>query len=300
MDRPTAKASLAELVRIAGLPASAANHVEIAEADPVFPTRYRAVTPGAAAMAACGLAAADLWKLKSGRQQQVRLDARAAAAALRSSRYLKINGERPAEDPGKITGFYPLRDGRWMYLHCNFPNLRDRNVEILGVPANKEAVTAAVAKWDGLELETAIMQGGGACSFVRSEEEWRALPQMQAVAQLPLLEILKIGEAPPLPLPAGDRPLSGVRVLDLTRVLAGPACARTLAEHGADVLRVTRKDLPDLGPPSDVDTGIGKLQTHIDLRNPAEAETMRALVRDCDVFSQDRKSTRLNSSHLVI
>jgi crotonobetainyl-CoA:carnitine CoA-transferase CaiB-like acyl-CoA transferase len=286
MDRPSAKASLAELVRIAGLPAASANNVEIAEADPVFPTRYRAVTPGTAAMAACGLAAAELWKIRTGRQQQVRLNARAAAAALRSSRYLKINGERPEEDPGKITGFYPLRDGRWMYLHCNFPNLRDRNVEILGVAANKEAVTAAVAKWNGLELESAIMEGGGACSFVRSEEEWRALPQMQAVAELPLLEIVKIGEAPPRPLPAGDRPLSGVRVLDLTRVLAGPACARTLAEHGADVLRVTRKDLPDLGPPSDVDTGIGKLQTHIDLRDPAQAETMRSLVRDCDVFLQ--------------
>jgi crotonobetainyl-CoA:carnitine CoA-transferase CaiB-like acyl-CoA transferase len=298
MERPTAKASLAELVRIAGLPASAADNVEIAEADPVFPTRYRAVTPGAAAMAACGLAAADLWKLKTGRQQRVRLNARAAAAALRSSRYLKINGERPAEDPGKITGFYPLRDGRWMYLHCNFPNLRDRNVEILGVPASRDAVTAAVAKWDGLELENAIMEGGGACSFVRSEEEWRALPQRAAVAKLPLLEIVKIGDAPPRPLPAGDRPLSGVRVLDLTRVLAGPACARTLAEHGADVLRVTRKDLPDLGPPSDIDTGIGKLQTHIDLRDPAQAETMRSLVRECDVFSQSYRPGALGGRGL--
>src|SRR5688500_7400241 len=209
MDRPSAKASLAELVRIAGLPASAANHVEIAEADPVFPTRYRAVTPGAAAMAACGLAAADLWKLKSGRQQQVRLDARAAAAALRSSRYLKINGERPAEDPGKITGFYPLRDGRWMYLHCNFPNLRDRNLAILGAPLNRDAVAKAVEKWDGLALEEALFAGGGCGSFVRSEQEWRAVPQMQAVSGLPLLEIIKIGDAPPQPLPAGDRPLSG-------------------------------------------------------------------------------------------
>jgi crotonobetainyl-CoA:carnitine CoA-transferase CaiB-like acyl-CoA transferase len=284
--RPSAKDSLAGLVALAGLPASAAGAVEIAEADPVFPTRYRAVTAGAAAMAACGLAAAELWKLKSGRAQQVRLSGRAAAAALRSARYLRIDGERPEEDPGKITGFYPLRDGRWMYLHCNFPNLRDRNVRILGARPDRESVAAAVAKRDGLELEDAIMEGGGACSFVRSEEEWRALPQRQAVARLPLLEIVKIADAPPRPLPAGDRPLSGVRVLDLTRVLAGPSCARALAEHGADVLRVTRKDLPDLGPPSDVDTGIGKLQAHVDLREPRDAETMRTLVRDGDVFLQ--------------
>ena len=75
-----------------------------------------------------------------------------------------------------------------------------------------------------------------------------------------------------------------MRVLDLTRVLAGPSCARSLAEHGADVLRVTREDLADLGPPSDVDTGIGKLQTHIDLRDSAQAEIMRSLVRDFNVY----------------
>ncbi len=281
-----ANSSLAKLVELAALPASAADSVEIVGADPVFPTRYKPVAPGAAALAATGLAAADLWALKTGRQQQVRVNARAAAAALRSSRYLKINGEKPAEDPEKITGFYPLRDGRWMYLHCNFFNLRDCNLAVLGAPAKRDAVGKAVATWDGLELEKAFFERGGCGSFVRSEEESQALPQMHAVARLPLLEIVKIGDAPARPLPDGDRPLSGVRVLDLTRVLAGPACARTLAEHGGDVLRVTREDLADMGPPSDLDTGIGKLSTHIDLRNPSEAETMRALIQECDVFSQ--------------
>ena len=281
----TATASLARLVQIAGLPAAAADAVEITGADPVFPTRYKIVAPGAACIAATGLAAADLWALKTGRRQRVRVEGRAAAAAMRGSRYLKINGARPPEDPEKITGFYPLKDGRWMYLHCNFFNLRDRNLEVLGAPLQKAAVEKAVAKWDGLELEETIVNAGGCACLVRSEEEWRALPQMHTVARLPLLEIIKIGEAPPLPLPDGDRPLAGVRVLDLTRVLAGPTCARTLAEHGADVLRVTREDLADMGP-TDFDTGVGKLCTHIDLRNPAEEATMRALIKTCDVFSQ--------------
>jgi crotonobetainyl-CoA:carnitine CoA-transferase CaiB-like acyl-CoA transferase len=285
--------SLAGLLKIAGLPATAIESVQMTGGDPVFPTRYRLAEPGAAVIAATGVAAADLWRLKTGRQQQVRVDGRAAAAALRSSRYLRINGERPPEDPEKITGFYQLKDGRWMYLHCNFSNLREKNLAVIGAESNKDAVAKAVAKWDGLALEDAIFDGGGCGSFVRSEDEWNRLPQAQTVARLPLLEIIKIGEAPPEPLPAGHRPLSGVRVLDLTRVLAGPTCARTLAEHGADVLRVTRKDLPDMGM-TDFDTGIGKLNTHIDLRNPAEAETMRSLIKTCDVFSQSYRPGSLD------
>ena len=277
--------SLRKVLELGGLPASAAEHAEIVGPAPVFPTRYNIVPPGAAAIAASGVAAAELWALKTGRRQHVRVNARAAAAALRSSRYIRINGEKPEEDPEKITGFYQLRDRRWIYLHCNFFNLRDRALRVLGAPAKREAVIEAVARWDGLELENAIFEAGGACSLVRSEEEWRALPQMHAVSHLPLIEILKIGDALPRPLPPGDRPLSGVRVLDLTRVLAGPTCARTLAEHGAEVLRITREDLADSGP-SDFDTGIGKLSAHLDLRNAAEADRMRELVRECDVFSQ--------------
>lgn len=282
---PTSIESLRKIVALAGLPASAADAVEIEGGDPVWPTRYRVVAPGAAAMAAAGLAAAELWKHKTGRQQKVHVEKHAVAAALRGSRYLRIDGKKPEEDPEKISGFYQLRDGRWMYLHCNFWNLRDANVAVLGVPANREAVEKAVAKWDGVELENALFERGGCGGFVRSEAEWLELPQMEAVSKLPLFEIIRIGDAPPQPLPAGERPLSNVRVLDLTRVLAGPTCARTLAEHGADVLRVTREDLADMGP-TDFDTGIGKLCTHIDLRNAKEADTMQGLLRTCDVFSQ--------------
>jgi crotonobetainyl-CoA:carnitine CoA-transferase CaiB-like acyl-CoA transferase len=277
--------SLKKIAALGGLPASAADAVQIDGADPVWPTRYRVAAPGAAVIAAAGLAAAELWKQKTGRSQSVRVEKNAAAAAMRGSRYLRINGKKPEEDPEKITGFYQLRDKRWMYLHCNFWNLRDANVKVLGVPAQREAVEKAVAKWDGIELENTLFERGGCGGFVRSEAEWLKLPQREAVAKLPLFEIVKIGEAPPRPLPDGERPLSNVRVLDLTRVLAGPTCARTLAEHGADVLRVTREDLADMGP-TDFDTGIGKLCTHIDLRNSDEAQTMRGLLETCDVFSQ--------------
>jgi hypothetical protein len=277
--------SLSVLTQLAGLPTPSADQIQIEGADPLFPVRYRVVAPGAAAIAATGLAAAELWALRTGRQQKVRLTKYAAAAALRSSRYLKIKGERPTDTWDRITGFYQLKDGRWMYLHCNFFNLRERNLSVLGVPENREAVATAVAKWDGHALENALFDAGGCGSFVRSEEEWAAVPQSQAAAAMPLLDIVKIGDAPPEPLPPGERPLSGIRVLDLTRVLAGPTCARTLAEHGADVLRLTREGMADSGI-SDFDTGLGKLSAYIDLRKPDELELLRSLIRSGDVFSQ--------------
>jgi hypothetical protein len=301
MDTPPdssarANSSLAKLLELARVPASTADAVEISKpgADPVFPTRYKLVAPGAPVIAATGLAAAELWQLKTAKRQRVRVDGRAAAAALRSSRYLRINGEKPAEDSEKLTGFYQLRDRRWMYLHCNFFNLRDRNLSVLGAERNKEAVTKAVGQWLGGDLEEALFENGGCGAFVRSEQEWQQLPQAQAVARLPLFEIIKIGDAPVKPLPPGDRPLSGIRVLDLTRVLAGPTCARTLAEHGADVLRITREDLADSGP-TDFDTGIGKLSAHLDLRERHQLETMRGLISTCDVFSQSYRPGALAS-----
>ena len=277
---------LNHLLQLAELPASTADNVEISGTDLLLPTPYKFVAPGAACIAATGMMAAELWKLKTGRTQQVRLDTHAAATALRSPRYLKLDGKKVEEDGSKISGFYQLKDGRWMYLHCNFPNVRDGNLKALGAAFDKDAVTKAVAQRDGLELEAAMFANGGCGGLIRAESEWEGLPQQISAAKQPLFEIIKIGDAPPQPLPKGDRPLSGIRMLDLTRVLAGPACAKVFAEHGADVLRVTRKDLPDLGAPSDVDTGLGKLQTHLDLRDAAQAETMRQLVKDGDIFLQ--------------
>src|SRR6202022_195723 len=148
-----------------------------------------------------------------------------------------------------------------------------------------QAVRQAVARWDALELEEAIIAAGGAGGMVRSMAEWAQHPQAAAIASLPLMEILRIGEAPVEKLPEGDRPLSGIRVLDLTRVLAGPTCARTLAEHGADVLRITGAHLPSLGY-QELDTGHGKLAAELDLRARGNVDILRALVRKTDVFSQ--------------
>jgi crotonobetainyl-CoA:carnitine CoA-transferase CaiB-like acyl-CoA transferase len=253
--------------------------------DPVLPTPFRIGTAGAATIAASGLAAAELWRARTGRRQQVTVDVRRAAASLRSGHYMKLADAKVSTARNTIMGVYPTRDGRWSYLHCNFPNHRAAALGVLGVAEDREAVARAVLTWNAADLEEAIIAAKGAGGMARSRSEWAKHPQAAAVAGLPLMEIMRIGDAAPQPLPPAERPLSGIRVLDLTRVLAGPTCARTLAEHGADVLKITAAHLPNLGY-QEWDTGHGKLSAELDLRKPENVETLRGLVRTADVFSQ--------------
>jgi len=273
--------ALRELLALGGLQGEA----QFAGADPLLRTPYRVGTAGGAALAAVGLAAAELWALRTGRRQTVAVDLRAAAASLRSGYYLRIDGKPPPAPWDPMSGFYPVRDGRWVSIHCNFSNHRAAALQVLGTAEDRARANDASRTWDGQALEEAIHAAGGCAGLTRHAAEWGAHPHAAAVAAQPLLEILRIGDARPLSLPMGDRPLAGVRVLDLTRVLAGPTCARTLAEHGADVLKITAAHLPDSGA-IELDTGLGKLAAHLDLRSAQGVETLRGLLGSADVFSQ--------------
>jgi crotonobetainyl-CoA:carnitine CoA-transferase CaiB-like acyl-CoA transferase len=268
-----------------------------AAADPVLPTPFRIAAAGAATIAAAGLAAAELWRMRTGRCQRLAVDVRQAAASLRSGHYMKLADAGVSAARHGIMGVYPSRDGRWSYLHCNFPNHRAAALSVLGVAEDRDAVTRAVATWNAADLEEAIIAAKGAGGMARTKAEWASHPQAAAVAALPLMEIIRIGDGAPEPLPAGDRPLSGIRVLDLTRVLAGPTCARTLAEHGADVLKITAAHLPNLGH-QEWDTGHGKLSAQLDLRVPDNVDILRGLVRKADVFSQGYRPGTLGSRGL--
>jgi crotonobetainyl-CoA:carnitine CoA-transferase CaiB-like acyl-CoA transferase len=290
--------ALRTILPVAGLDPERARTVEITGgADPVLPTSFKIGETAAASLAAIGLAVSDLWELRTGRRQEVAVDTRRATASLRSGHYLKMEKTEVSHERNPVMGMYPARDGHWSYIHANFPNHRAAALKVLGVQEDKAAVRAAVAKRDALELEEAIIAAKGAGGMVRSMEEWASHPQAQALATLPLFEIVKIGDAPAERLREGDRPLSGIRVLDLTRVLAGPSSARTLAEHGADVLKITAAHLPNLGY-QEFDTGHGKLSAQLDLREPQQLATLKDLIRETDVFIQGYRPGTLSDRGL--
>jgi crotonobetainyl-CoA:carnitine CoA-transferase CaiB-like acyl-CoA transferase len=291
--------ALRTILPIAGWSAERADTVTISDGtDPVLPTPFRIGTAGAATLAATGLAAAGLWEIRSGRRQNVSVDFRHASASLRSGHYMKLGDGQVSHARNSIMGVYPTKDGRWSYLHCNFPNHRAAALGVLGVAEDREAVARAVLNWNAADLEEAIIAAKGAGGMVRTHEEWARHPQSAAIAALPLMEIVRIGDSPPEAMPPGNRPLSGIRVLDLTRVLAGPTCARTLAEHGADVLKITGAHLPNLGY-QEFDTGHGKLSAQLDLRQQRDVDILRGLVREADVFSQGYRPGTLGGRGLA-
>ena len=278
-----------------GLPAPDPAQVEIVGADPVLATRFRVGEAAAAALAACGLAAAEIWELRGGRRQRVRVDVIGAAASLLGFAYQRTENPAaiPAFDPARnVTGIYPTRDGGYFLLHGSFPETQARALSFLGCDEDVKAVAERIAGWDAQALEDAIATLGLCGARVRSAAEWAAHAQGRTLSRLPVVEVIKIGDSTAEPLRPAERPLDGVRVLDLTRVLAGPTCGRTLAAYGADVLRIGSPKLPSIAP-FVIDTSHGKRSAHLDLDDARDADQLRALARDADVFTQGYRSGAL-------
>lgn len=255
--------------------------LRITPAVNLLPTRLPIGPLATAALGASGLAAATLWQQRGGSPQQVGIDMRAATLGMATSNYLRVNG-KPVKGFDPITGYYPVRDG-WVYLHGNFPHLRDGLLRLFGVTNDADALRKVLAGWSAMDVENAAGARGLCGVVVRDRAAWAAHPQSQATATLPLIEITRIGDAAPRALVPGPRPLSGVRVLDLSRVIAGPMATRTLAEHGATVMLVSAPQLPSIESLV-IDTGFGKHSTMVDLTTPAGSAALRELAGSADVF----------------
>jgi crotonobetainyl-CoA:carnitine CoA-transferase CaiB-like acyl-CoA transferase len=277
--------ALGSLWTEAGLPAEALNQLRLTGGDPVLPSSFAIGAAAQATIAASALAAAELHHLRGCPRQTVAVDMRHAAIEFLSEQNAVIEGSAPEDLWDPIAGTYQCGDGRWVRLHTNFPHHRDGLLHILGCANDKEAVATALKGWKGFDLEDAAAEAGLCATAMRSFAEWDAHPHGQAVGTRPVVSITRIGDALPQPLPSGQRPLAGVRVLDLTRVIAGPVCGRTLAAHGADVLGIASPNLPNL-PRLLIDTNRGKRSAFLELRENADNQRLRDLLAEADIFVQ--------------
>ena len=288
---PTSKTSrevLQQLWRSVDLPDESLEHVVLTGAEPVLPSSFAVGTAAQASIAAAALAAAEVWLLRGGARQQVGVDMLHAAQECRS--HFTINGATPdPHDP--ITGVYRCGDGGWVRIHANFAHHRDGALALLGCPtgdgATRDAVQQALGRWRAQDFEQVAADAGMVVTAMRSFDEWDRHPQGQAIAAQPLLTIERIGDADPRPLPKYGqeaRPLQDIRVLDLTRIIAGPVCGRALAAYGADVMLVNSPNLPNID--NLIDTSRGKLSVLADLDTADGRIALGNLLRSAHIFVQ--------------
>jgi crotonobetainyl-CoA:carnitine CoA-transferase CaiB-like acyl-CoA transferase len=288
MPDPAPMQLLAGLWHLAGLDPAALDRVVLPADGPALPSSFRVDTAAQVSIAAATLAAAEMWRRRGGPTAGVVVPMRHASLEFRSDRYMELDRKPLGERWDAIAGTYRGSDGRWLRLHTNFPHHRAGVLALLGCAGTREAVQAALSRWTAFDFEQAAAEAGLCVSAMRSVAEWDAHPQGQANATLPVLRIERIGDAPPTPLPAlgeARRPLCGLRVLELTRVIAGPVGGRTLAAHGADVLHITAPHLPSFDHLV-LDVNRGKRAAQLDLRDAVARERLRGLAREADIFVQ--------------
>lgn len=277
---------LHDLWRQAGLPADALPLARLTGADPVLPSSFAVGAAAQGSIAAAALAACELGHARGVPRQAVAVDIR--HAALECTGWFSLDGRVP-ELWDAFSGLYRTADG-WVRIHANFAHHREGALRLLGLdPATavRADAEAAMAGWRALDFEEAAAARGLVATALRRFDEWDATPQGRAIAAQPLFTIERIGDAAPLALPPlreDQRPLAGLRVLDLTRILAGPVGGRALAAYGADVLLVNSPRLPNIE--AIADTSRGKLSTHVDLRTDEGQAALRRLAGQAHVFVQ--------------
>ncbi|QFZ86311.1 CoA transferase [Variovorax paradoxus] len=282
----TSEEVLAGLWQLAGLPAEALAFARLTGADPVLPSSFAVGLAAQASIAAAALAACELGHRRGVARQEVAVDT--LHAALDCTGWFSIDGRVP-ELWDTFSGMYRCADG-WVRIHANFKHHREgalRLMQLDPASATRADAEAAMAGWRAVDFESAAAAQGLVATALRRFDEWDATPQGQAVAAQPLFTIERIGDAPSRALPPlqGDqRPLEGLRVLDLTRILAGPVGCRALAAYGADVMLVNSPNLPNIE--CIADTSRGKLSTHVDLCTDEGRAVLHGLVADAHVFVQ--------------
>lgn len=231
-------------------------------------------------LGAVGAVAGEIAMLRGAPRPKITVSRRAAALAMCANDYLGLDGA-PVRSWPELTRYYRARDG-WVYLHAGFPPHTRRLLAALGAPEDREGLEARVAGMDATEIEARCVAANTCGRRVRTVEEWGAEPACLAIAGRPVIGFEPLGEGAVRPWTPAVMPLAGIRVLDLSRVLAGPTIGRTLAEHGADVLRIAGPGLP-YSEALVMDTGYGKRSAFVDLETAEGRTALAELIRGADV-----------------
>ena len=293
-------------------PIGSLDRVAVTGPAEVLPSTFPVTKVATEVIAAATVAVAEYARW----DEPVTIDTRHAAAAVRSEQHVKVIGRDPPPLWDAIAGDYATTDG-WIRLHTNYPHHRAAALRVLDAPDERVAVTKVVAEWEAVALETAVVSAGGCAAAMHTGAEWQQHEHGRELTGTAPLAVERISDGPPLgagqargdgpplgPQPAGgdgrrrvsrrgvgrrgprpgvgDVPLAGLRVLDLTRVIAGPVASRFLAGWGADVLRVEAPGHSD-GTTLAIDVGIGKRSCGLDLRRADDRARFERLVTGADV-----------------
>ncbi|WP_371262108.1 CoA transferase [Rhizobacter sp. Root404] len=291
---------LRELWTLGELDPVALRWATLSGVEPVLPSSFAVATAAQSSLAAAALAAAEIRYQRGFARQGVAVDMRHAAHECTT--YFTLNG-KTLNAWDKLSGLYRCKPGgscTWARVHANFAHHRDGFLRLIGLPegelTERDAVEGALQGWQAEKLEQAAAERGLVVAAARTFKQWDEHAQGRAVAASPLFSLEKIGEAPPRELPplsADQTPLQGLRVLELTRIIAGPVAGRALAAYGAEVMLVNSPNLPNVG--AIVETSRGKLSALVDLRKPEGKAALQDLVSGAHVFIQGYRPGGIDS-----
>jgi crotonobetainyl-CoA:carnitine CoA-transferase CaiB-like acyl-CoA transferase len=294
-------------------PSDGGGNVTFIGRDPILRSHFRIATSMAIPAAAVGVGAAAIWKERTGHGQDVRVDLREAVYNVNPIIALVLKQKQmagliPRDDPipdsftfvpgingrwyqapwglGNPFSFaiYETKDGRYVTITGAYPHLSDRALDLLDVPPKRDAIARAIKNWNADELEHTMVEQRVVGGIHRTAQQWAQEPEGRHLAGTPLIEIVKVGDAPPVPYtPRPRAALSGVRALALTHVIAGSVVARALAEHDATILHVAR-DQSFEHPILWTDTSVGLRSTFLDLTKSEDKTALDGLVPQADVF----------------
>ncbi len=266
--------------------------------DPIFETPHRLGACISIPIMAAAAGVAVIWKMKTGRGQDLSIDLRQAIHGINPTYkfYPSVNGymlQMPyaLSNPMKFE-LFETKDGRWFLPTGVYPHMLHGWCSFLGCPPDPHGIRKAIRQWNGFDLEDAASEKNLIGVVVRSKEEWLAHPQGQHLSQLPIVEIVKIGESDPIPLQFSERPLSDVKVMAATHVIAGNVMGRTLAEQGADVLHIVRPQEFE-HEAIFIDPCAGLRSAWMNLKDPSVAEHAHSLLQKADVFIESYRGDSL-------